>query len=563
MKLTLIYAILLGVFCTYHNATGQVKYNLDFEFGEKTKTGLTETSFGVVAKNDNFIYVLSGKGKGVGLALPGGFGPVVGIGTKVKLELQIFDHDLNIKKELSLEDIALGALNGAPDKTYEFIYQDKQEKIWLFFSTHSKSANHLYRMRLNDNNSGFEKPILVSRQSGDKNHNRQGTYNYKLSPNKELLCIYSYNSVKKAKSTDVYVEVMDRDFKRQWIILNKIPQYNKDGYLSTLASSLDKATNIKSENIKLTNEGSFYFLSKVKEKKEKLEKYVLYAFSNGKRNAITKVFSNTKYYNNALYLQPYNGKVGVVGYYSDVTSKSKDIKGIMIEMMDPITLKTLNSIHTPFTNKQRKDFMVSDAYPKSAEKAGKFVGKDEKLNKQFSKGKDVFISGRTKPLRLFFHSNNSFTLASEMYNEQTYVTTSTDPNTGMSSTSSNFKMYYGDVCFVNFDDKGKVNWIKNYHKYQVLDRNTILCKGMFMEQFDDTILFFYANMNVDKIQFAEVDFNGNIHSRDVQPLKNGRIDKYYFVPESYVKLGENTYLGNNLKSFKSKLTKLVITENTL
>lgn len=548
-------------FCVL-NTNGQVQYNLDFQFGEKTKNGLTEMSFGVVAKNDQFIYVLSGKGKGVGVGLPV-FGPVVGIGTKVKLELQIFDHALNMKKELSLGDVSLGVLNGAPDKTYEFIYQDIDQKIWLFFSTYSKGANHLYRMKMMDNNSGFEKPILVSRQSGDKNHNRQGTYNYKLSPNNELLCIYSFNAIKKSKSTDVYVEVLDRDCVRQWVMLNKIPQYDKNGYLSTIETSLDKASYIKSENIKLTDAGSFYYLSNVKIKKEKHAKYLLYAFSNGKRNAIIKDFSHPKYFANGLYLQPYNERIGIVGYYSDIKNKDRNIEGIMVEMMDPITLKTLNSIRTPFTNEQRKDFMVSDAYPKTVKKASKFVNKDEKINKQFAKGKDILIDSDTDPIRLFFHKNNTFTLVSENFVETIQVSSSTDPNTGKMSTQTNSKLEYGDVCFVNFDEKGNINWIKNYHKNQVFDRYSYMSKGMFLEQYDDKIMFFYTNLNTDFIQYAEVDYKGNIDSKDVYPLKNGAIDKYLFIPDSYVKLGENSYLGNNKKTFKSKLTKLVVIDNTL
>ncbi|WP_044213150.1 hypothetical protein [Flammeovirga sp. OC4] len=554
------FSTVLLIFVLALSANAQLRYEPVMTTGEKHGKGLAESNMYLVGKTDQHLIYLSGKGKGTAIGV--GIMDPIAIGTKIALHLSFYNKKLDLVKEVSLGEIKMMALNGANDKNYEFTYQDQEGVIWVIYSTGSKGMNRLYRTRLNDAQTGFEKPILISQQRiGSDKISKQGTYNIKLSDDKNLLCVYSISSNRKAENSNAYVHVFDHQFNSKWSMISKVPQYRKNNFTSKLSIGLDKVENFKDHKILLSNSGVLNIFNRVSGKKNTYA-HLLYSFSEGKRNPIVKTFTNDKEYLKGLYLTEYEDQIGVIGYYANLETKGYKINGLYIELMDPIFLKTKNKKKIEFTNKNKVDFMTSGYYPKTSKYESKFVSKDENLRKKLEKGKEIGMGNSYYPLKLITNSNGTFTLVSEALTAMT--TSSTSTFGGIATTDVSTKYTFGDICFVNFDKEGKIHWISNFHKYQKLEEGAALSGGVLLIENDDVLSFMYANVNVDKMQYGEISLeNGKIESKDIYPLKNDKIEGHWLMMKSFNDYAPNSYIGLASKVFKTKMITLQLKEKSL
>ncbi|AZQ63931.1 hypothetical protein EI427_17370 [Flammeovirga pectinis] len=526
-------------------------YHPTLNVGEKEGKGVAETDIGVIGKTDTEIIHLTAKGKGVAMGIdPFGFINPVGIKTKVELNIHLYDYALTLKKELPLGDIKIAGLNNPPEKNFEFTYQDKKKNIWIIYSTNSKGANHLYRTKLNESRTGFEKPILISRQQiGADKINKQSSYSIELSESKDLMCIYSFSSNKKGKSTSTYVEVLDADFNRKWIMYSKVPQYEKNNFTNKLDNTYSKLLNGKNKNTLLSEMGVFHYFNSVTDKKNNNITHILYSFSEGKRNAIIKPITNDKIKKKGLHLVDYNKQLCLIGLYSNKEEKEFVIEGLFIEIMDPVLLKTTSEKMIKFTNNQKKDFLISNYFPETSFQLNKFISKDNKVAKKLEKKSKIEIENDFIAHNVFINNNQSFTFVVESFKESSIISSTTTGGVG----SSRFLNYYEDLCFINFTKEGTINWVSNFHKYQKIDDNTFFSRGLFLEQKEDQLLFMYPNLNVDQIQYGEVSLDGKIKAKDIYTLKNKRIEGYWFDPGSFELLTDRQFLGNSIRSFKKRM----------
>ncbi|WP_339717879.1 hypothetical protein [Cyclobacterium amurskyense] len=498
---------------------------INVEITDPTSRGLLTGTIGVIGTVEDGYFLLRAISKGFSL-----YG--MGVGTKGVLVVEKFNKDYVLEKSRKIEDIPMTVMNKANDKSFEFFYQDINKDIWLFYSDESDNKNLLFRKRMNQETLAFEAPILVSEQPiVDKKLDRRSSYGIVHSEDNSKFAIFSFVGNKSHGASEAYVEVFDASLNSEWQMNSKIPEYHKGG-LDTKYFGILKSLN-SNGNIRLSNEGVFNMLSKVKMEKGGNEfMHFMYSFYRGIDDPVINYLKNTDEYLIRMSLvQDKNKDVRLVGYYSN-DKKLRQIDGLFVQNLNPFTLAIDNEKFIPFSDENKLDFLFqSEAY---------LSGKDKR---KVEKGNELDVPSNTYIKSVFVNEDNSITMASEYY--QTY--------------KYNGKIYHvnDDFQFTNISQNGEINWIQNFNKRQRdISPHT---NGIYQMYENGTIYFIYNEPLKKEIHVGHINSEGEINSKTILESRNGgELKKFWLVPGTISRVGDNSYVGVAAKFFKERLVKIEI-----
>ena len=333
------------------------------------------------------------------------------------------------------------------------------------------------------------------------------------------------------EGSEAYVEVFDALMNSEWQMNTSIPEYDKSGPDTKLFGMI-KSLN-SNGNIRLSNEGVFNMLSKVDIVKGGNEfMHFMYSFYRGIDDPVITYLKNTdKYLLRMSLIQDKNKDVRLAGYYSN-DKKLKQIDGLFVQSLNPFTLAIDKQKFIPFSNENKMDFLYqSEDYLSGKEK------------RKLENGKEMEVPSNTYIKSIFVNEDNSITLASEYYESYTY----------------NGKIYHvnNDFQFTNISQNGEINWIQNFNKQQ--KDITLNTNGIYQMYESGTIYFIYNEPLEREIRVGQINSKGEVSAKTIlKSSKGGELKKFWLIPGTISKVGDNTYLGVAAKFFKERLVKIEI-----
>lgn len=260
--------------------------------------------------------------------------------------------------------------------------------------------------------------------------------------------------------------------------------------------------------------------------------HFMYSFYRGIDDPVITYLKNTdKYLLRMSLIQDNNKDVRLAGYYSN-DKKLKQIDGLFVQSLNPFTLAVDKQKFIPFSDENKMDFLYqSEDYLSGKEK------------RKIEKGKEIEVPSNTYIKSIFVNADNSITLASEYYESYTY----------------NGKIYHvnNDFQFTNISHNGEINWIQNFNKQQ--KDITLSTNGIYQMYESGTIYFIYNEPLEREIRVGQINSNGEVSAKTIlKSSKGGELKKFWLVPGTISKVGENTYLGVAAKLFKERLVKIEI-----
>ncbi|MBR9776214.1 MAG: hypothetical protein GYB55_14820 [Cytophagales bacterium] len=498
---------------------------INVDIADPTSRGLLTGTIGVIGTAEDGHFLLRAISKGFSL-----YG--MGVGTKGVLVVEKFNQKYVLEKSRKIEGIPMTLMNKANDKSFEFFYQDVNKDIWLFYSDEFKNNNRLFRKRLDQSTLAFEKPILVSEQAiVNKKLDRRSSYSIVHSEDNSKFAVFSFVGNKSHGKSEAYVEVFDASLNSEWKMNTSIPEYSRDGQETKFYGIL-KSLN-SNGNIRLSNEGVFNMLSKVNVEKGGNEfMHFMYSFYRGIDDPVISYLKNTdKYLLRMSLIQDKNKDVRLAGYYSN-DKKLKQIDGLFVQSLNPFTLAIDKQKYIPFSNENKMDFLYqSEDYLSGKEK------------RKLENGKEMEVPSNTYIKSIFVNEDNSITLASEYYESYTY----------------NGKIYHvnNDFQFTNISQNGEINWIQNFNKQQ--KDITLNTNGIYQMYESGTIYFIYNEPLEREIRVGQINSKGEVSAKTIlKSSKGGELKKFWLIPGTISKVGDNTYLGVAAKFFKERLVKIEI-----
>jgi hypothetical protein len=498
---------------------------INVEITDPTSKGLLTGTIGVIGTVEDGLFLLRAISKGFSM-----YGK--GVGTKGVLVVEKLNQKYELENSQKIEDIPMTVMNKAKDKSFEFFYQDKDKDIWLFYSDAFNNKNRLFRKKLDQETLAFEAPILVSELPiVNKKLDRRSNYNIIRSEDNSKFAVFSFVGSKSNEGSEAYVEVFDASMNSEWQMNTSIPEYDKGGPDTKLFGMI-KSLN-SNGNIRLSNEGVFNMLSKVDIVKGGNEfMHFMYSFYRGIDDPVITYLKNTdKYLLRMSLIQDKNKDVRLAGYYSN-DKKLKQIDGLFVQSLNPFTLAIDKQNFIPFSNENKMDFLYqSESYLSGKEK------------RKIEKGKEMEVPSNTYIKSIFVNEDNSITLASEYYESYTY----------------NGKIYHvnNDFQFTNISQNGEINWIQNFNKQQ--KDITLNTNGIYQMYESGTIYFIYNEPLEREIRVGQINSNGEVSAKTIlKSSKGGELKKFWLVPGTISKVGDNTYLGVAAKLFKERLVKIEI-----
>jgi|GEM_PF-2660773 len=260
--------------------------------------------------------------------------------------------------------------------------------------------------------------------------------------------------------------------------------------------------------------------------------HFMYSFYRGIQDPVINYIKNTdKYLIRMSLVQDKNKDVRLVGYYSN-DKKLRQIDGLFVQSLNPFTLAIDNEKFIPFSDENKLDFLYqSVAY---------LSGKDKR---KVEKGNELDVPSNTYIKSFFVNDDNSIAMASEYYRTYKF--------------DRHWYHEYADFQFTNISQNGEINWIQNYNKRQ---RDIVPHTGGVYQMYENGTIYFIYNEPLKKeIHVGHINSDGEISSKTIlKSKKGGELKKFWLVPGTISRVGDNTYVGIAAKFFKERLVKIEI-----
>lgn len=533
-------SILLALF-TINTSLAQVR-NASIEIGEKTKKGFTTGIGGVVATDEGGYYILTAKSKGFYLI-------IIPIGVRLEYHLDYYSYDMKLQRSTKIHEVSYG-IYSRNKKHLEFITQDDQQNVYIYYSQKDKVKTNLYQSKLNKDLFVFQDKKKVSTLKNLGKKKRRRNYNFYTSNDGKQKAIVSYSSTGTKGSTNIHALFLDESLKvvdeREEVVPFNISGY---GYQHSFRR-VKQATTGDNEPVFITNTGAINILAKVYISSKKwftsgYYDYHLISISEKSRKPIVeklkfknKIPLDVSIKNNGDFLS-------CIGFFSNEDKYGFD--GVFNFKLDPETLKITDKNIKSFTNKDKEQFLIS-----KDDKSKRGRRKERKLKKKLKKNKDVDIINYDI-IDLVNFDNGSSTLISE-YSRVVTTTTTTPTANGGSSTTTTTTYINGDLVFIHFNKKGDIMWIKNIHKYQTASSPIGIGISYFRK--GNYINVIYSDLREKELMLLSIDKKGEFKKKAIAKMsRKSDLGKYYFIPSSAVPTQENEVIGFAIRRTKSKMLK--------
>lgn len=457
----------------------------------------------MVGLYDSGFYLLKTKKLGFSLLL-------FPIAEKQKLILEYYDKNFVLKGTIPLNNIHQKMYNRV-DNSFEFFAQDEKENLFIFYSKKFESKTILYKSKLDRESLEFTNPEIISEQKNIKKNSRQKSYKLLRSPNGQKKAIVSIVESEDKDKTNINIDFLDKDFNKissteEILPFKKVNVAFEDIYFVT------RIENNNIPKIVLSNNGEIAVLARVDRDKSRFKldyEYSLVGFSENQKPArITKLNIGKKSILSLSLAFPDDGgnQFLCYGFFNTRKINKYNIDGNFSLFIDAQSLEILEESILEFDLEDISNFLI----PKGSKSK-----KNTKLREQLQKGKDHL--SRLYYLRNINHfDDGSYTVMAEIFMVQAIVGLST--------------VYFcQDMVFLHYDDRGKLEWIRNIYKNQSSpDIDGFMGLGTFHFQLNDKIYLLYRTSTRGETLLTILEKNGEFKKVVVATIgEKTELGKFY------------------------------------
>ena len=514
---------------------------VSIKFSEAQGQGLNEGNLGVIGITDDGFYVLRAKSSAL---------------QKAGIFIDKYSNaSLDRIKTTAIDGIEL-TLGGRPrGSSYEFALQDSDNNLYVYFSEYVKGVNSLYSLKLDPYSFEFgDEQLIYQDKKAKKRLDRRSTYALVESEDRNKFAIYSVVNQRFTNNSQLYIEVFDRDRNSLWEKY-EIVEGRENGNTKTPAFGVTtKSSTVNTTfSISLSNDGVVNIMKKDYE--DSFSNILgagdyfheIFTISAESGRLKSKKFDNEeRFIVDAMIRHDQNDNLSLVGF---IGNRERVIDGVIFRSMNPITFNTITERIISFTPEQKKQFLISQDNERSRKRFGEKIA-DQRTERRIDKGRRVRISARNNILNTYVHEDNSITIVSEYFDE---FVTSTPRTNGTMDTETNY--LFGDLKFVNVNDEGEINWIKNIHKYQKSTSTVYLSVSeLFL---DNEIKLIYNDFQERKLMLLSVEESGKNNFYEIADLgRRGALENHWFLPSSVKYLSESSIVCFANRFLKTKIIKI-------
>ncbi|WP_157491498.1 hypothetical protein [Flammeovirga sp. SJP92] len=408
---------------------------------------------------------------------------------------------------------------------YVDLIADYRGDIWLFYSAYSSTKHRLFRKKVNIEKKGFDQGTLVAERmlinnnkGGDRN-NKSVNFNIIQSESKKYLSVITFFNNEKEKCTNVFIDMINENWKKEWKMSPTLSTY-----FSNPQNNLPNKINIfKEKNLQVFNDGTLYGIQKLKNSSEKKDHYFsLYVFKKGEEQALVHTIRHEdKNIEDLRFIQNDNNNLIIAGYYDFKKSKvNNKIEGLYFMNLDLTKKEILTETFTPFTRENIRDLWLPMSRPHFEDQKD-FTKLQKELTREFESDPNYKLDDGFNISNILQQANNTYTLISENY-------------------SMNGGSRKG-IQYINVNEYGKINWIKNHFRYHFINVNFPFSETLKVFNMDDSILMFYLDGN--KLLSAEISMKGDTNFNIVfDPDSNKIYKKNYIYPGTIERLSSTDFI---------------------
>mgnify|MGYP003631557695 CR=1 FL=1 len=516
---------------------GQAK-NVKSQIGKPQKTGEISEMFGVVGADQEGYYVLRGKSTGFSLL-------IVPINVKVKLNLDYYDREMNFVRSLEIEDIRAD-VGLKKSKCYEFMDQDEDGNLFLFYSEKKGDNILLWKSKFNKKKFSFEPPSLIS----ELYNGRQKSFYLLESDDRTKKAIVSLFNSESSGQSRINIDYLDKYSNKssnmEEIInfpIEEIGEFQNSGKFGN--RKLDRSSVSES---RLANNGDLILMAKTQKEggvfKASIYDYHLISISgNSNKVKYQKLDFQGKIPLTGTLTNPdkISNQLRFTGFYSG--DKIQSIEGVYQFDFNTDDLKITRKKFCEFDRDQKEDFLVSEQA-----KGEKLNRSERRIKKKIFENKDVRIKSFFIREQISFE-DNSITIVAEEYFE--YTTQTRMGNSVTFTTYFNFM----DLVYIHINKRGEIEWVKNLKKNQVSSSKIGL--GVYVFNHDNYIYSLYNDRNSKNLVLSSIDKKGDYEFKNISSLKKkSKFGKYQMELPNLRFLNDAELVGFAGRKDKSRFFKL-------
>lgn len=495
-------------------------------FSER-KTGLKEKMIGLVGQDDDGYYLLKIKELGTRMA-------IVPIGVKGKLTLEKYDKNYKLENEIPIKDIHLQTEFGVK-KAYEFFSQDKDDNLYIFYSSEIENKTILYKSQLDKASLTFSNPEIVSELKNIDKKDRRGSYRLLTSKNGKKKAAVSIVEAESDEQTIINIDYLDENLNRISSLEEILNYKEKDVAIKTEPYDQQKM-NKDISDIVLSNNGDVVLLARLDVNSSVFRTSYNY-------NIIALSENQTKPNFHKLYIpKKYIISVGLVALddtsnfvqcYAFFTGNSKvnnNIEGTYSLIFDAEKFGSKKEKTNVLDEGELIDLMVGK---ESSDK------NDRKILERLDEGKEL----RSK--RFYLRDVNHFNDGSYTAMAEYFLVDIQTTNDGNGTRTTTYSYYCGDMVFLHYDANGNLEWIKNVDKYQFNSgTGGINNMGTFHFEKDNKIYFLYDDHTNKETRFSSIDKRGRLETKVIAKYgRKTRLGKYYTRTSTFHFSSPNVVFG--------------------
>lgn len=404
---------------------------------------------------------------------------------------------------------------------------DSKGKVWLFYSLFTDNKHKLYRKEILAKQGVLGKGIFTAERTVNPKENlfnRDANFHLYQSPQKQSLAIVTYYNNEKQKQTDIVIDVKNTDLTTDWRMTTKLSTYRStQGY--NISPYLHKRSTFKNKNIQLMEDGALFAIQKVINSSSKKDNFFnLNVFMKGEKEVQSYLIRHDdKNIEDIKFTKSFDNNLILSGFYNFKKAKGYNkIEGLYFLNIDLNKKVLITESFTPFTKQNISDIWVPNERPfRKNQKEFEYLKKT--LKREVDKSKNYKLDDGFVVKKIVPQMNNTYTIVSENY-------------TSMGHLRKAFQ-------FININEFGKINWIKNTFKIYGFKTNYTILETMGIYNMGNSILVFYIDDK--KLICSEVTQMGAINYSLIHNSgkKNDEFNGLIHFPESIKKIGTKSFMS--------------------
>lgn len=521
-KIVLLFTLL---FLVSSPTFSQLK-GVDFDIYPEQKKSSKEEIKGVVGHDESGYYVLKAKNAGFRLL-------IVPIGVKQKLSLEYYDKNMHLKSVIPIKGVfRKTGLN--VKKSLEFFSQDKENNLYMFYSRVADGKTILYKTKMNKSDLTFPEGEIVSQLKNVRKGGKQGSYRMLSSKSGKQRAVVSLSEAEDKNQTLIGIDYLDENFNRISGLDEILPFELEYFGLKTERYDNEKGNRNISDMV-LTNTGEIVALAQINVSTSiftnRFDYQIVTLSENQKNPHFKKLNIPNKYLMSATLaeMSESNSLVQCYGFYNSNPKGGHTLDGSFSKIINPEKNQIEDEQTHEFSAEDLEDFLIAE---------GSLSKSDKKIKKRLDKGKDARnMQYQLRDINYF--NDGSHTVMAEM--AFTYTQEFTNANGGRTITR-----YWvsGDMVFLHYDKKGKLEWIRSIDKDQITSGSGGYTSiGSFHFQKGNLIYVLYRSGD-DPVKLSSIDKNGNVKTKTVAEYgRKTKLGKYFLHSSACELTNDNEVVG--------------------